>query len=93
VLCSTCVGISIFEPSVVYFLKLLAEPELRYRYSTRVAEWEVGVLGVVEGCEDACFFFAVFLFMRLAMYLISGTGGAQVCAGYGRMEIVQQHLR
>ncbi len=25
----------------VHFLKLLAEPELRYRYATRVAEWEV----------------------------------------------------
>ncbi len=26
----------------VHFLKLVAEPELRYRYATRVAEWEVG---------------------------------------------------
>jgi hypothetical protein len=54
--CSTCVGVYIFEPSVVHFLKLLAEPELRYRYSTRVAEWEVGVLGVVRGVRMLVFF-------------------------------------
>lgn len=54
--CSTCMGISSFEPSVVHFLKLLGEPELRYRYSTRVAEWEVRVLGAVRGVRMIVFF-------------------------------------
>ena len=55
VLCSTCVRILIFEPPAVHFLKLLGEPELRYRYSTRVAEWEVGGVGGGGGREgDRC---------------------------------------
>ena len=46
VICSTWVAFSYFKASIVYFLKLLVEPELRYRYSTRVAEWEVDDDGV-----------------------------------------------
>ena len=37
-----CLNVLVFEfLHAVYFLKLVAEPELRYRYATRVAEWEV----------------------------------------------------
>jgi hypothetical protein len=35
-------NVLVFESlHAVHFLKLVAEPELRYRYATRVAEWEV----------------------------------------------------
>jgi hypothetical protein len=46
-------------------------------------------IGGGEGrANERCAFSAGWMYSQLV-----ATGGAQMCAGYGRLEIVQQHLR